>query len=373
MQRFTRLMVSILLALISTGTALAESVKDFVARYDKEVVRILTESGAPGAAIVIVENDEVVYLRCYGIRQVGRDEKVDPHTAFRIASVSKGFASVLTGILVDEGRLSWDKPIVDYVPDFVLADSAATRSLTVRHVLSHTTGLPPHTYDNLLDRNVPMRVIKEELKTVAPSYDPGTYSYQNVIYSLIGDAIMTATGYPYQHHLRQRILEPLGMQDASISSQGLKMTENRAWPHVRWRKRWVPTSVTEGYDDALPAAGVNASITDMGQWLRALMGGMPGVIPPRVFEEVSRPVVITRSERRKYNWRGRLRSAYYGMGWRVFNYSGNTLVFHGGGLRGYRSQVAISPKHNVGIAILVNAQSDYKLLPTFLEMYFGYR
>lgn len=364
----------LLLAIVSlASSARAGSVSDILERYDREVDRMLMAAGAPGAAIVIVENDKIVYLKCYGIRQIGEPENVDPHTTFRIASVSKGFASVLTGLLVAEGRLSWNDPIADYVPDFMLADSAATQALTVREVLSHTTGLPPHTYDNLLDRNVPMRVIKEELKSVSPSYDPGTYSYQNVIYSLIGDAIMTATGFTYQHQLRARILEPLGMHDSSISSQSLKMTDNRAWPHARWRGRWMPTRVTEGYDEALPAAGVNASITDMGQWLRALMGGRPDVIPPGVFEEVSRPVVITRSESRKYNWRGRLRSAYYGMGWRIFNYSGNTLVFHGGGLRGYRSQVAISPEHNVGIAILVNAQRDYRLLPTFLEMYFGFR
>ncbi len=360
-----------LILLAGSVAAQTTSISDIIDIYDQEVDHILTGAAAPGAAIVIVENDRVAYVKCFGIRQVGRPEKVDPHTTFRIASVSKGFASVLTGILVDEGRLSWNDPIVDYVPDFMLADSAATRAMTIRHVLSHTTGLPPHTYDNLLDRNVPMRVIKDELKAVSPGYEPGTYSYQNVIFSLIGEAIMTATGYSYQHPLRKRLLEPLGMDDASISSQALKLTANLAWPHVRWRNRWVITSMTEGYDDALPAAGVNASITDMGQWLRALMGGMPDVVPPRVFKEVSTPLVITRSEHRKYNWRGRLHSTYYAMGWRVFNYAGTTLVFHGGGLRDYRSQIAISPKHGVGIAILINAQSDYKLLPTFLELYLG--
>ena len=105
-----------LILLAGSVAAQTTSISDIIDIYDQEVDHILTGAAAPGAAIVIVENDRVAYVKCFGIRQVGRPEKVDPHTTFRIASVSKGFASVLTGILVDEGRLSWNDPIVDYVP-----------------------------------------------------------------------------------------------------------------------------------------------------------------------------------------------------------------------------------------------------------------
>ncbi|HEY5615879.1 MAG TPA: serine hydrolase domain-containing protein, partial [Bacteroidota bacterium] len=110
-------------------------------RYDAYVDEFLAESNAPGAAIAIVKDDRIVYIRGFGSRKIGEGEPVDTNTAFRLASLSKGFASVLTALLVKDSVLRWDDRVVTYLPTFSLKDRAGTQRLTIRNLLSHTTGL----------------------------------------------------------------------------------------------------------------------------------------------------------------------------------------------------------------------------------------
>jgi beta-lactamase class C len=339
-------------------------------QYDEAAEKSLDADAAPGAAIAIVRDGRVVYIKSHGVRRVGSNEMVDQHTVFRIASLSKGFASILTGLLVDENKLGWDDPAVQYVRSLVLSDSLATEQLTVRHILSHTSGLPPYAYDDRLEAGMPLDFLIRSLRDVPMSCEVGNcYSYQNVVYSLIGDIIHASSGVSYNRLLQERIFKPLGMRTASVSGAALMANENRASPHVRRRWGWTPTRIEMAYYNALPAAGINASITDMAQWLCAVLGGMPDVIPPRVIAKVSEPQIRTRRERWRYGWWRRIRRAHYGMGWRIFNYTDEKLVFHSGGLRGYRSQIAFLPDRGVGIVLLINAQKDYGLVPLFLDMY----
>jgi beta-lactamase class C len=343
-----------------------------IQQYDQFVETKLVELGAPGAAIAIVSGDSIVYMKGFGVRENRRAETVDPHTVFRIASLSKGFAAVLTGLLVQDSLLHWNDKVVKYLPDLSLKDAINTKNLTIRHVLSHTTGLPSHTYDNLLDDNVPYDVIISKLREVPTSCRVGEcYNYQNVVYSLIGKIIQSATGRDYAQLMKMRLLSPLGMKDASLDYATLVANANHASPHVRRRNEWLPTAIKETYYSAAPAAGINASIADMAQWLRALLGWKPNILPPAVIEEVSNPVIKTRRELRRYHWNGRARHAYYGLGWRIFDYAGTKLVFHSGGLRGYAAQIAFVPEQNLGIVVLLNANIENIFVSTFLDMYFS--
>jgi beta-lactamase class C len=340
--------------------------------YDRFVEAKLAELGAPGAAIAIVSGDSIVYVKCFGVREIGRREAINPHTVFRIASLSKGFAAVLTGLLVQDSLLHWDDKVVKYLPDFSLKDASNTKNLTIRHVLSHTTGLPSHTYDNLLDDNVPLDNIIAQLTDVPAICRVGEcYNYQNVAYSLIGKVIESATGRDYAQLLRTRLFSPLGMKDASLDYTTLAANANHASPHLKRRNQWTPTAVRATYYSAAPAAGINASIADMAQWLRALLGGKPNILPPAVIEAVSTPVIKTRREFRRYHWNGRARHAYYALGWRVFDYAGTKLVFHSGGLRGYVAQIAFIPEQELGLAVLLNANIENIFVSTFLDMYFA--
>jgi beta-lactamase class C len=343
-----------------------------VKKYDYFVDQKLTELNAPGAAIAIVHGDSVIYTKCFGVRALGRFEPITPRTTFRIASLSKGFASILTGLLVQDGVLNWDDKIIKHLPAFALKNEAHTQNLTIRHILSHTSGLPSHSYDNLVEDNVPFPMIIDQLKTVPCVWPVGqSYNYQNVIYSLIGDIIKSATGSDYQQLVQMRLFTPLKMTEASLTRTALLANPNHASPHIRRRGKWTLTEVTEGYYSVAPAAGVNASILDMAKWLQTLLGGRPDIVSSKVIGDVTAPEIKTRRELRRYHWNGRARHAYYGLGWRLFDFAGTKLVFHSGGLRGYVSQIALLPEHDLGIVVLLNSNIENIFVSTFLDIYFS--
>lgn len=338
--------------------------------FDAFVEETMETWGIPGAAIAIVQSGNTVFMKGYGVRELGQSDAIDNQTVFRIASVSKPFTSTLTGLLVQEGILDWDDRIIDYLPDFTLQDTSNTHRLTIRHLLSHTSGLVPHAFDDLLESNVPYPKIVEELKNAPIVNKVGIqYGYQNMLFGLIGDLIETATGRSYENLVKDRLFMPLGMKDASMGWDAYMAAPNRAHPHVRRNYLWKVARDKQAYYSVLPSAGINASISDMAQWLRAQMGGMPEIIPLEVLQETWTPIIRTPGERRKYYWNGRVRDTYYGMGWRIFDYAGYTMITHSGGIQGYLSQIAFIPDQNIGIVVLMNSQRINFLLPTFFDMF----
>ena len=325
---------------------------------------------APGAAIAVVIDSQIAFMKGYGVRKIGENAPIGIHSVFRIASLSKGFASVLSALLVKDGVFSWDDKVTKYLPGLSLKDTSHTNNLTIRHILSHTSGLMPHAYDNLVEANMPLKSIMKRLKEVSVICPVGEcYGYQNVVYSLIGEIIESATNKKYIDLLRQRLIQPLGMKDVSFSEKELLSTKNVAYPHIKRNGIWTPTNLRETYYNVKPAAGVNASVYDMALWLKGLLGDMPHIISPDIIKEIYKPIINTPREMRKYNWKNHLQSAYYAMGWRIFNYVSQTMIFHSGGLHGYLSQLAFLPEHKIGIVVLQNAQFGNHFIYKFMDMY----
>jgi len=155
-----------------------------LADFDRVVRHTLEEWDLPGVAVAIVHNDSIVFMKGYGVRRMGQPEFIDTHTVFRIASLSKGFASLLTGLLVQENVLHWDDRVIQYLPNFSSKEPDNTQNLTIHHILSHTSGLLPHAFDNLIEANVPYINIIQELKEVSVVDSVGKqYGYQNVVYN----------------------------------------------------------------------------------------------------------------------------------------------------------------------------------------------
>ena len=338
--------------------------------FDRFVQATLDDWKLPGAAIAIVKDTDIVFMKGYGVRKVGQPEPIDIHTVFRIASVSKTFASVLTGLLVEEGLLGWKDRIVEYIPDFCLKDTAVAQQVTINHLLSHTSGLMPHAYDNLIEAEIPYKTIIQELKNSPVVGTPGNrYGYQNVFYSLIGDIVEKITWIPYEELIAQRLFYPLGMEDASLGWDAYMAEANRASPHINRYYRWTPVHDKKAYYSVLPSAGVNASIFDMAHWLRAMMGARPDVIPSKILQKVHARRIRTPGERRRYHWNGRVSNTYYGMGWRIFDYAGHTMITHSGSVEGYLAQMAFIPDLSIGIVVLMNSRRTDTLVPTFFDMY----
>lgn len=342
----------------------------FVNEFEKFVREIMVESHIPGAAIAIVQDTTILLLKGYGVKTYGTTDSVDIHSVFRIASVSKGFASMLTGILVQEKQMSWDDKVIKYLPDFKLKNATSTQQLSIRNILSHTSGLPTHTFSNMVEEGIPFETLKNNLQTIDVTAPVGKeFAYQNVIYSVISDVDQAVTKKTYAQLLREKIFLPLGMTDASASFDEIMADKNVAMPHLQRGGGYLTIKNTPQYYSILPAAGVNASISDMAQWLLALLGERPSVISNETLSEIYKPEVVTprRSKYEFFRWPN-LKKASYGMGWRVLNYAGDTLVYHGGHVNGYRSEVGFMPSRKLGIVILTNAKG--KIANDGVEIFF---
>src|SRR5690606_4850832 len=258
----------------------------------------------PGLAMAIVHNGEVLSARGYGITDVSDAEPVDAHTVFRLASLSKGFAGTMAGLLVADGAMRWDSKLVDYMPDFQLSRPGAAERITVADLLSHRVGLARNAYDRDLERYVSYRELTQKLATAPLQCEPGTcYAYQNVAFSLVGDIMFAATGDFYARQVQRRLLKPLGMNDASLGLEGIESSARWAKPHVRGRGGWVSVMPKPTYYEVGPAAGVNASASDMAQWLIAQTGHRPDVIPAPLLATLHAPLVDTPYQTRTSAWR----------------------------------------------------------------------
>lgn len=340
--------------------------------YDKYINHAIDSMQSPGAALTIVYKGEIVLLKGYGVKRFGSPDSVNLHTAFRLGSVSKGFASVLTGIMVEQGMLNWEDKVKTYLSDFCMRDTSFASSITVKHILSQTSGFPEHTYTDLLDDGQEYENIKPSLANVPLVAKPGQiYTYQNVVYSLIADILYNASGKDYNNLLQDKIFAPLKMKDASTDYTSFYYNPNTAMPHLRMGSNWVPRAKNNRYYSVSPASGVNASASDMAKWLLALTGYYPEVLPQNTIDAIAGHIVETpRKSAYRRNWKS-LDKTYYGLGWRVFNVNGHDVVYHGGYVEGFRSEIAFDPESKVGIAIMFNSNTSFasQCVPQFMNAF----
>ncbi|WP_305805671.1 serine hydrolase domain-containing protein [Stenotrophomonas sp. YIM B06876] len=345
-----------------------------VAMFESMAQQLTYGARVPGMAVAIVQGGRVLSARGYGVTDINNPQPVDAHTVFRLASLSKAFAGTMAGLLVNDGALRWDSKVTDYVPGFQLSTPEATAQLTVADVLSHRVGLPYNAYDRDIEANADYYSLTHKLAATPLKCAPGEcYAYQNVAFSLIGDVVYAASGSFYEQAVERRLLKPLGMDDASLGLAGIQASSRWARPHVRSRNGWVSLNPKPTYYRVAPAAGVNASASDMAQWLLAHTGHRPDVLPAPLLATLHAPLVSTPGEMRSGWRRDRLDSAGYALGWRVFDYAGHQVVFHAGAVQGYRGLVALLPERDLGIAILWNGESSLPsgLLPTMLDRAIG--
>lgn len=369
----------------NNGAALARAVSETptlplatgfdVRQFEAMAQQLVANQRVPGLAMAIVHNGQILSARGYGITDVRSAEPVDAHTVFRLASLSKSFAGTLTGLLVNDGTLRWDSRLTDYMPTFQLVDPNAAPNITVADLLSHRVGLTHNTYDRDLENYVDYRTLTQKLAYAPMNCQPGTcYGYQNIAFSLIGDVVFAATGDFYSQEVQRRIFKPLGMNDASLGLEGIEASARWARPHVRGRGGWVSVTPKPTYYQLPPAAGVNASASDLAQYLLAHTGHRPDVLPAPLLATLHQPLVDTPSETRGSSWRReRVGTAGYALGWRVYDYAGHRLVFHGGAVQGYRGLIAMLPERDLGIAVLWNSESALPsgLMPTIIDRAIG--
>ena len=341
-------------------------------RFHSFFRQTVAEANITGAAYAVVTPQRIIRVGTAGHTDSSRRQAVNEKTAFRVASVSKTFAAGLTGVLVNEGEFGWNDRVIDYIPDFrVDGDASLVR---VEHLLGQSTGLIPHAYDNLIEDGLPMDRIKKQFSNLPYLCEPGEcYSYQNSVFSLIEPVIEKTTSSSYEEMMVEKIFRPLDMRDASVGYESFINNPNHAKPHVKARGAWRTVKVKPNYYRVAPAAGVNASALDMAKWLMAQLGANPDVLAPHVVENLTEPRVYTARDKRRKYWRDMISDAHYGLGWRIYRLGDEEIAYHSGWVSGYRADVAWSRKYQVGMAILMNVESNdiSELTTTFWKMAFN--
>jgi len=353
------------------GWVMDDTLALFLQDFELDFAEGLEARGIPGAAVSIVKDGRVIYQRGFGVKEAGESGQVNEHTIFRLGSVSKGFASVLTGVFVEEGLVQWNRPVSSYLEEFKLNDPDQTGRVQVKHLLSHTSGLPRHAYTNLVEDGLSLdRIIPRLERVPLIAREGATLSYQNAAYSAIEKVLEVQTDTDFNTLLDNRLFIPLGMDYSSATYDDIKNSENSARPHVYYSRSrgYVPISISRKYYNAVSSGGINASASDMGKWLLLLTGHHPNVISKETLNEIYEPVVTLNNRRFSRYWNSVNRSQY-GLGWRVLDNSGQRIVYHGGYVNGFRSEVAFAPDDGIGISILINANSSYPLtvIPDLFE------
>ncbi|HEX7981152.1 MAG TPA: serine hydrolase [Gemmatimonadaceae bacterium] len=367
-------LLSLAVAFGDVSSLTAQGAAEPLAGFDAYVERVLKTFDVPGAAVAIVKDGRIVLARGYGVRQLGHSERVDADTRFGIASNTKLFTATALALLVEQGKLEWDDPVIRYLPDFAMYDPYVTRELTVRDLLVHRSGLglgagdllwwPTSTYDRA--------EIARRLRFIKPATSfRSAYAYDNVLYLVAGQLIEKLSGMSWEEFVRTRILVPVGMTSSTVRHADAAGGGNVATTHAEMNGV-VRAIAPMTSDNTNPAGGVNSTATDMARWMIVQMDSgriataTAGAPERRLFSPAStrelwsivtplRPGGPARPgfEHLRPNING------YALGLVVSDYRGHLRLQHSGGLPGYVSLVTMIPGKRLGVAVLTNQESGY--------------
>jgi CubicO group peptidase (beta-lactamase class C family) len=332
---------------------------------DEVVEKAMKEFGAPGCSVVIVRDGEVVYLKGFGVREKGKEEKVTPDTVFPIASCTKAFTATAVAMLDEEGKLKWDDKVRDHLDYFRLSDELADREVTLRDLLCHRTGMPRH--DMLWSglSNDSADVIRRWGKGKPSTSFRSKWEYSNVPFTTAGLIAGKIDKSDWATVIQARIFKPLGMAHSSCTwKEGVSQADH-ATPHYFGFDKSISAIKWDEIDHAGGAGCVNSSARDMGAWLQFQLSGgkFDGrrLITEKALRETHTSQMLVKPEGpfAIYFPAKVTRFVSYGLGWFVHDYRGVTCVSHGGTLTGFRAQCMLVPEKKLGVFVLCNLRPSF--------------
>lgn len=331
---------------------------------DRIVQRSLDAFGVPGMSVSVVFDGAIYYAKGHGFAEINKPARVDDKTLFQIASVSKAFTAATLAILVDDGRLDWDDPVIDYLPDFRMYDAWVTREFSIRDLLTHRSGLPLGAGDLLMfpEAESSREEIIRAMRYLKPSSSfRSEYAYDNLMYIIAGEVVASVAGSSFEDFLEERLLFPLGMTDCAATLSRTNEKSGKATPHIEVDDE-LQTTLSLESDVGAAAGGINCSAHSMALWAAFVLDEGKNVDGEQVIssaqvEQLLKPVTLLPSGGYAAQYTGAFLNAY-ALGWNVSTFYGQPFYSHGGGLWGMTTFLAILPQQ--GLAVFV---SNNKLSP----------
>jgi CubicO group peptidase (beta-lactamase class C family) len=338
--------------------------------FDDWVRSVMDEWHVPGVAVGAVKDGEVVLLEGYGYRDVERELPVTPSTLLAIGSNSKSFTVVLMAQLVEEGKLDWNKPVREYLPDFQLHDEYASQNMRVRDLVTHVSGLPRHDglwYGRTFDREE----LYHRLRYLEPSTTfRGVWQYQNLMFMTAGYLVEEITGRSWDDLVHERIFEPLGMTRSNTTVTRMEGSGDFAYPYL-YNDGELHKVPFRNIDNVGPAGSINSSVEEMLHYVQMHIddGEYEGT---RILSEEGQRLMETPQsvppQGAIWQYDEEIGPTTYGMALSVSNYRGHRLVQHGGGIDGFISQMSWLPDQRIGVVVLTNMSGEANPVPDLVSM-----
>ncbi|MGM0466611.1 MAG: serine hydrolase [Acidobacteriota bacterium] len=328
--------------------------KKALADFDDLVKKGMESLNAPGVAVAVVKDDEVILAKGYGFRDVKNQLPMTADTLLAIGSASKAFTTFAMGTLVDKGKLDWETPVHNYIPWFELFDLFASQRLTPRDLVTHRSGLPRHDLVWYNNYQASREKFVRRLAYLKPSADlRQRFQYNNLMFLTAGYLVEVLTDQEWEDAIRSHVLMPLGMKRTNFSVEDSQKDENHALPY-REEKGEIKKIPFRNITNIGPAGSINSSVNEMSQWLLVHLnqGKFKGqqIINAQTLEDMHLAHMPTGETPAIPE----VTPADYGMGWFVDNYRGHKRVHHGGNIDGFSAMVSMLPKEGLGFVVLAN-------------------
>ena len=356
MKKYLSLILSFIVITVSAQTK-KQSLQNNITAFDSYVQKAMQTWQIPGLSVAIVKDNEIVFSKGYGVREIGTSKKVDTKTYFSCASTTKAMTAICMAMLVDQGKLQWTDPVIKYLPKFQLSDPYVTRELTIQDLFLHNSGVGNTDY-LWGDNNLSPDDILAKMYLVKPSYSfRSSFIYQNIFYLVAGKVIEKISGQPWNVFIKENIFDRLGMQHTKATYKELQ-DENKAIPHYIIDGKI--TAIEKDPADAIaPAGSVLSCADDIALWMKCMIdsskynGGR--LVKPATWMYLLMPkTIVTASEFYPTQIITKPNFTPYAMGWFQQDYKGYKLNYHTGSLTGETAIHAQLPDRKFGIYVFGN-------------------
>jgi CubicO group peptidase (beta-lactamase class C family) len=356
----------------SAGISSQNSPKIDLDHLDNYFAKMVKDWDVPGVSIGIVKDGKLIFTGNYGVLQKGKKDAPNSETLYAIASNSKAFTSAIIGMLVQEGSLHWDDKVKDHLPYFDLYDEWVSNQVTIRDILSHRVGLGTFSGDNIWYKsNLTSEEIIKRIKYVPQAFEfRAGYGYSNLMFITAGEIIKKVTGKSWGENVKERILDPLGMNRTISSLTKLDEMGNYATPHARKNDEnyiipWVD------WENVASTGGLISSVEDISKWMIFnLNNGIhhgDTLLSPDTRNLVWTPHTNHLVDHTSKNDFDRHFNAY-GLGWGLSDYHGRMRVSHTGGYDGFITAVNLIPNENLGVVVLTNGVKSPIMAATYYAL-----